>query len=323
MPTNTNETQIVTDVSDKTIAYIDPTIINQNKIAIDLIGEDISEMATTINDNFIKLMQTFYGESAPINPLDGQMWFNKNDNITYRYLNDSWNQVERDNTYDSFMYVMYDIEDVTEFVLDEFVFNFTIENIKLYNQEMRDVKFIIDPFDSRKIILKETNVTTLYILVFHPKDRITNPYKNRRVEYFTESNQTQFDIETFLNGSNVNTLTVDLNGVRLKNDEFSVSNNVVTIDGMIYRVRPNDKLTVWTHGGSLSSYYSNLHITVNARKDFLRLPKIFKDLDNIEIINKDDDTAINPIAIGEFDDYYHFEFLDRRLITANVKLRII
>lgn len=319
-----NETQAITDINQNTIGYIDPTIISENKLAVNLFGEDISEMATALNENFIRMMQTFYGEEPPLNPLVGQMWFNKTDNITYRFMGENWVQMDRDDTFDSFMYVMYDLtDDDTEFVLDEFVFNFTIENIKLYNQDIRDVKFVIDPFDSRKIILKESNITTLYILVFHPQDRITNPFKNRKVEIFTQSGQTQFDIESFINGSDINTLTVSLNGVMLKNNEFSVTNNILTINGMVYRVRQDDKLTVWLHGGSLSSYYSNFHITVNKRKEFFRLPKFFKDVLNIEILNLDDDTIINPIEVTEFDDYYHFELLDKRLIKVDAKLRII
>jgi hypothetical protein len=323
MGSNINETQAVTDINQETIEYIDPTIISENKMAINLFGADISELSTALNENFIRIMQTFYGEEPPINPVVGQMWFNQSDKISYRWMGENWIQLERDNTFDSFMYVMYDVEDVTEFVLDEFVFNFTIENIKLYNQDMRDVKFVIDPFDSRKIILKESNITTLYILVFHPEDRISNPFKNRKVEIFTESGQTQFDIESFLNGSDINTLSVSLNDVMMKNNEFSVTNNILTIDGMIYRVRENDKLTVWKHGGSLSSYYTTMHVTVNMRESFVRIPKFFKNIMTLEIIDLDNNTIINPIEVNELDDYFHFEFLDKKNIKINARLRII
>lgn len=322
MADNINDTQKIVDIEGNTIANVNPTIIETTKLPINIIGEDVSELANPINENFIKTTQNFFGAEAPNNPLIGQIWFNKNDMCTYRWLGDNWVQVDRDSTFDCFLYIKHDITE-TEFVIDEAVFNFTIDNIKLYNQDMQDIKFVIDPFDSKKIILKEMNVTSLYIMVFHPKDRITNPFINKKVEIFTESGQTQFDIESFLTGTDINTLSVDLNGVMMKNNEFSVTNNILTIDGMIYRVRLNDKLTVWRHGGSHEAYYSNLHVVSDSRKDFLRIPKFFKSVMNLELFDEDNKIIVNPIEVTELDDYYHFEFLDKKLISTDVKIRII
>ncbi len=317
-----NETQQVLDIEENNVTYINPSIIDSTKTALNLFGSDISELSVPLNENFIRLTQSFYGEESPINPVIGQQWFNKNDLTTYRWLGENWVQMDIDTTFDCFMYVKYDITE-TEFVIDESVFNFTIENIVLLNQDMQDIKFIIDPFDSKKIILKESNVTTLYILIFHPKDRIANPFINKKVELFTESGQTQYDIESFLVGTDINTLSIDLNGVMIKNNEFSVTNNILTIDGMIYRVRDNDKLTIWKHGGSLSAYYSTLHIQTNDRMDYLRIPKFFKSIEQIELFDKDNNVVVNPIETLNMDDYYHFEFLDKKLITSDIKIRII
>ncbi|HIP33695.1 MAG TPA: hypothetical protein EYG89_02955, partial [Bacteroidia bacterium] len=207
-----NETQPIIDTEEELITYINPDIINNTKISLNLFGVDVSELSVSLNENFIRLTQSFYGSNSPINPLIGQQWFNKNNLITYRWLGENWVQVDRDITFDCFLYVKFDITE-NEFIIDESVFNFTIENIVLFNQDMQNIKFIIDPFDSNKIILKESGVTTLYILVFHPKDRISNPFINKKVELFTKSGQTQFDIGIFHDGTNINTLSVDLNGV--------------------------------------------------------------------------------------------------------------
>jgi len=317
-----NETQPIIDTEEELITYINPDIINNTKISLNLFGVDVSELSVSLNENFIRLTQSFYGSNSPINPLIGQQWFNKNDLITYRWLGENWVQVDRDITFDCFLYVKFDITE-NEFIIDESVFNFTIENIVLFNQDMQNIKFIIDPFDSNKIILKESGVTTLYILVFHPKDRISNPFINKKVELFTKSGQTQFDIGIFHDGTNINTLSVDLNGVMLKNNEFSITNNILTIDGRIYRVRENDKLTVWRYGGSLSTYYSNLKIITDKRSDYLRIPKFFKSILNIELFDKDNKVIINPITVQDTDDFYHFEFLDKKLISSDVKIRII
>ena len=316
-------TQKIVDSQNNVITYIQPDIINENNFSLNLFGEHTTDLYKALNNNFIKLVQNFYGEEQPINPIIGQNWLNKQDNILYKWYGNNWVQSERDNIYDAFMYVMYDIGNTKEFVLDEFVFNFTINNIKLYDQNMQDVKFIIDAFDSRKIILKQSNIDTLYIMVFHPKDRITNPYINRKIEIYTESGQTQFDISAFLNENNLNTLSVSLNDIMLNNNEFYVVNNTLNIDGMIYRVRKDDKLSIWLYGGSLSGYYSNLFIHTNKRSNFLRIPQFFKNIVNIDIIDVDSKTNINPIEVLEFDDYINFEFLDLKNIKAKVYIRII
>lgn len=316
-------TQKIVDSQNNVITYIQPDIINENNFSLNLFGEHTTDLYKALNNNFIKLVQNFYGDEQPINPIIGQNWLNKQDNILYKWYGNNWVQSERDNIYDAFMYVMYDIGNTKEFVLDEFVFNFTINNIKLYDQNMQDVKFIIDAFDSRKIILKQSNIDTLYILVFHPKDRITNPYINRKIEIYTESGQTQFDISAFLNENNLNTLSVSLNDIMLNNNEFYVVNNTLNIDGMIYRVRKDDKLSIWLYGGSLSGYYSNLFIHTNKRSNFLRIPQFFKNIVNIDIIDVDSKTNINPIEVLEFDDYINFEFLDLKNIKAKIYIRII
>jgi len=317
-----NETQQIVDIENNDVTWINPSLIDNTKTALNLFGGDVSELSIPLNENFLRLTQSFFGSDAPISPIIGQQWFNKNDLTTYRWLGENWVQIEIDKTFDSFMLVKYNVVE-TEFIIDDAIFNFTIENINLYNQDMIDVKFVIDPFDSKKIILKESNIDILYIMIFHPKDRITNPFINKKVEIFTESGQTQFDIESFLVGTDINTLSVDLNGILLKNNEFSITNNILTIDGMIYRIKNNDKLTIWRHGGSLTDYYSNLHISTNERMDFLRIPKFFKSVMNIELVDLDKKVIVNPINVNETDDYYEFEFLDKKLISSDIRIRII
>jgi hypothetical protein len=320
---NNNETQRVTDTHNNTVSYIDPNQINLDKFGLDLFGDSVSELSPSLNKNFVTLAQNFYGENQPVNPVIGQVWFNKTDGLSYRWMGATWIQVDKDFTYDSFMFVKYDIGTTTEFVLDEFVFNLTRNNTVLYNQNLKMVKFIIDPFDSRKIILKESNITTLYILVFHPRDRISNPAVNKKMEIFTESGQTQFDIDSLLDGTNINTLSVALNDIMLRSNEFDVVNNILTINGMIYRVRKDDKLTVWTYGGSLTQYYTNFKIHTNRKESFIRVPKFFKNIVEMEIVDIDANAAVNPIDVTELDDYIEFEFLDKKNIIANIYARII
>ena len=319
---STNNTQPITDLNGNDITWINPNTIDDDKFSLHLFGHNVIDIADELNENYIRLVQNFYGIHQPINPIIGQTWFNQNDHMIYRWLGDNWVQTEYDKLFDVQIFIKIDIDE-SEFILDESVFNFTIDNICIYNQDMDDVKFIIDPFDSKKIILKESNIVDLYIFVFHPKDRISNPKLNKKNEIYTLSGQTQFDIESILGGTNINSLSIDLNGILLKNNEFSIINNILTIDGLVYRVKNNDLLTIWKHGGSIGSYYSTWYININKPKSYIRLPKKFKTISSIEIIDIDSNSLINPISIDENDKYIQFNFLDYKRFKCIIKVRII
>lgn len=323
MASNANETQKVFDTIGKTVANINPQYIDDMKTSLHLFGDNLSELSRALNENFIRVTQDFYGDNPPIAPFVGQKWLNKKDNITYKWMGSNWVQTGMDVAYDSFMYVKYDLGDTKEFVLDQMVFNFNIKNIKIYDQDFNNVRFIIDPFDAKKIILKDNNITSAYILVFHPYDRITNPIINKRVEIFAESGQTQYVIDTFVDGTNINTLSVALNGTMLKNNEFVINNDVLSIDGRIYRVKKNDVLTIWSYGGSLTGYFSDFKVTTSGRASSLKIPKFFKNIVSMEIIDTDEKVTINPIEVIDYDDYLDFQFLDKKNVIANLHVRII
>jgi len=318
-----NETQRVNDIEGKQLTYIDPNSANDHNFALHLVGSSVSDLYKVLNENFIRLTQNFYSETQPINPVIGQNWFNKSDNMTYKWMGHNWVQTEKDMTYDSFLYIKYNIAGTREFVFDESVFNFTIENIKLYDQDFKDAKFVIDTYDARKIILKESNITTLYLLIFHPKDRISNPFRNRRLDFITTSGQTQFDLGAFLNDESVNTLSVSLNDVMMKSNEFFVVNNILNISGKVYRVRPNNKLTVWLHGGSMSGYYTDLKIIPNRKEMIIKIPKFFRKIEYLEIVDVDKQVCVNPMVVTEHNEYFYFEFLDKKNVVINMRVRII
>jgi len=317
-----NNTQLISDINGKDITWIDPDTIDYDKFSLHLFGHNIIDIADELNENYIKVIQNFYGRYQPINPIIGQTWFNQNDHMVYRWFGDNWVQTEYDKTFDVQIFIKYDLNEI-EFILDDSIFNFTIDNIIIYNQNMNEVKFIIDPFDSKKIILKESNIIDLYIFVFHPKDRISNPKINKKNEIYTLSGQTQFDIESILEGTNINSLSVDLNGILLKNNEFSIINNILTIDGLVYRVKNNDLLTIWKHGGSIGDYYSTWHIKIDKPKTYLQIPKKFKNIFSVEIIDIDNNSLINPISVEENDSYIRFNFLEDKRYKAIINVRII
>jgi hypothetical protein len=73
----------------------------------------------------------------------------------------------------------------------------------------------------------------------------------------------------------------------------------------------------------LTSYYTTLHIKTDNRVDYLRLPKFFKSITQIDLIDIDTKTTVNPINSDEQETYFHFDFLDNKLISSEVKIRII
>jgi len=317
-----NNTQLISDINGEDITWINPNTIDHDKFSLHLFGRNLIDIADELNENYIRVVQNFYGMYQPINPIIGQTWFNQNDHMIYRWLGDNWVQTEFDKTFDVQVFIKFNLDEL-EFTLDESIFNFTIDNIMIYDQDMNEVKFIIDPFDSKKIILKESNIIDLYIFVFHPKDRISNPKINKKNEIYTTSGQTQFDIESILEGTNINSLSVDLNGILLKNNEFSIINNILTIDGLVYRVKNNDLLTIWKHGGSIGDYYSTWYINIDKPKPYLRIPKNFKTISSIEIIDIDTNNLINPISVEENNLYIQFNFLADKRYKAIINVRII
>ena len=80
----------VYNTENKQIATIDANSIN-NSFETSLIGEDVEDYIVSINDNFIKLLENFAGESEPPKAstndgkVEGQVWYDKaNNRVNYR-----------------------------------------------------------------------------------------------------------------------------------------------------------------------------------------------------------------------------------------------
>lgn len=52
-------------------------IIDTNSTDLTLIGRNYTGFGESVNENFIKLLENFASTSAPSNPLDGQIWYDK------------------------------------------------------------------------------------------------------------------------------------------------------------------------------------------------------------------------------------------------------
>lgn len=242
----------------------------------------------------------------------------------YQWDSKNWIQFSRvDYAHDSFMFVRHNTELVTEFVLDEFVFNFTLTNLLIFDQNMNAIKFIIDQFDSRKVILRDKGSHSLYMVVFHPKDIISNPNINKKVDIIATSGQTQFDVKTIIGDIALNTLSLTINDVLVKNNEFYIHNGIVNLNGMVYRVRNGDKVTIWQHGGSIGNYYGKLKLHMSGVSDILRIPKFFKHIETIEFHDTHHRTSISPMDTTTTEKYIEFEFLGSRNLAVEARICLI
>lgn len=307
------------DRTNSTYLELDSNSTNDDT-EITFIGSSISDLSNILNKNFTNLLQNFYGSVPPVKAFIGQKWIDEQF-IEYFWDGFNWRQSSDEFVYSSQLFCIDELTS-SEFVFDQTIFNYTIDNLILFDSEMEDIKFSIDSFDSKKIILKQSVNAPIYIAVYHPKDKISNPRINKKITFITESGQTQFDIETIMDGTNINTLSVVLNGYILKNSEFSIFNNVLTINGMIYRIKKNDILEIFSKGASLKNYYGSINIFFIGESDKVRInKKLFQSIESISFYNGND--GINPIDLIETDNYFEYAFLKKYSLKCDLVVKYI
>ena len=69
---NRTDGTLITEVIDGTI--------DSNSIDITLIGRNYAGFGEILNENFVKLLENFASSTSPRNPLQGQLWYDKNEN---------------------------------------------------------------------------------------------------------------------------------------------------------------------------------------------------------------------------------------------------
>jgi len=59
----------------------DGVVDQQVSSSLNLVGKDVVSYGTFQNDNFLWLLENFAGKIEPVNKIQGQIWFDKNDNV--------------------------------------------------------------------------------------------------------------------------------------------------------------------------------------------------------------------------------------------------
>ena len=312
--------QPIFDLNGKKVLYIDPNTVYTDSF-INFFGENTISIANFLNENNIKLVQNFYSDVPPEPALFRMRWLNKVNDKFYEYNGYNWQQIEKDKISDVFM---YRLKYKDELYLPNSIFNLGFNNLKIFDDEFNELLYSIDTFDNKKILMKYENISDVYIVLFHPNDIISNFKYNEKIEFIAESGQTQFDITSLkVEQDNVYNISVVINDIVLKYDEFYVENGILNINGRYYNLSKGDNVKVYKNGGSFEDYYTNIKFYFeNEVKKF----KIFKFFNNIEemkikdVINKQ---IIEPVNIIEFTDYFEVEIFTDRLIEANIKVRVI
>jgi hypothetical protein len=319
---NNNKTQIIKDEDGNNIDAINPNTINKSAIGINLLGENLNTYANGLNENFIKIIQNFYGNNPPLKPLKGQKWLSKNDNMMYIWDGYTWKQLEENKIFDIKM-IVREI-DSKEILIDDSVFKLGIENISIYDQDMNKIIFTFDPNNSERIFIKSPNIKLIYIIIFHPNDKVSNPYFNKKMELISEINsQTQFDISEIMKGNVKSNISVKVNDDLITFNDFYIENNVLNLNGKIFNIKKNDVIKVWKYGGSLKKYNAELKIEFDEMTDVIRIPKFFEKIRSIKIIDKVNKSLIMPISVEDKINYYEILIMDKKKISAEIDINII
>lgn len=59
----------------------DGVVDRQSSSSLNFVGKDVTGYGTYQNDNFLWLLENFAGQNAPVNKLQGQIWFDKNGSV--------------------------------------------------------------------------------------------------------------------------------------------------------------------------------------------------------------------------------------------------
>jgi len=312
--------QPIYDLNGKKILYINPDSIYTDSF-VNFFGENTNDIARYLNENNIKIIQNFYSDTPPSPPLFRMKWLNKTNNKFYEYNGYNWQQIEKDKIFDVFM---YKLDYKNELYLPNNIFNLGFNNLKIFDDEFNELIYSIDTFDNKKIILRYDNVNSVYVVLFHPNDIISNFNYNEKIEFIAESGQTQFDINSLkIDQENVYNISVVVNGIVLKNDEFFVENGILNIDGRIYNLSKGDVVKVYKNGASFEDYYTNIQFYFENEVNKFKLFKFFSNIEEIEIMDVTNKQTIEPLNITEFTDYYEIELITNRLIKVKIKVRVI
>ena len=82
----------ITKTNGDTLVVVPDTEKNTD-YGITLVGRNYSGYGIYLNDNFISLLENFSKDTAPAQPLEGQLWWNSESNTLQVWQGDVWKRV--------------------------------------------------------------------------------------------------------------------------------------------------------------------------------------------------------------------------------------
>jgi hypothetical protein len=85
---------IVTKTSGAALTTIPDNTVNSSATSITLVGKNYSGYGVFLNENYIKLLENFNNTSAPLAPLQGQLWYDSSNSLLKVYNGNSWKAIQ-------------------------------------------------------------------------------------------------------------------------------------------------------------------------------------------------------------------------------------
>ena len=82
---------IINDSRGQIVAIIPDGTIDSTSTSLQLVGRGVTEYGVPENENYVFIMENFAKNTAPVSPLQGQLWFNTANNVmSFRSNVDTW-----------------------------------------------------------------------------------------------------------------------------------------------------------------------------------------------------------------------------------------
>ena len=69
---------IINNSRGNVVAVVADGTINTTATSLGLVGRSTTDYGTTENENYVFLLENFARDTAPLNPILGQLWYNSN-----------------------------------------------------------------------------------------------------------------------------------------------------------------------------------------------------------------------------------------------------
>lgn len=208
--------------------------------SLTLLGKNFTGYGKLLNENFVHLLENFASNTAPSNPLIGQLWYDKSDdNLKLRSSSDTWKSLSGSATSSATTPLNPNPGNLW--------FKNTTKQLYVYGDSGWE---LIGPYDSTEVgisgaipdIIKDTNNIDHVVIKFYINNIITAIWtkensqftvnENNKVDYFSDPGQPQI-LKPGLTLANFGTVTLPSYGNVNKNTIWGTSENALKLNNVL------------------------------------------------------------------------------------------